>query len=119
VEVLAADIRAEAHDVALVRDHEDELVLAEEPAQRGVFLALPLARLDRDGEVPVAIEPPAHDRVGDEGRSPVDEEEIQGAELREVQRAILEAHGVVGLGPVLGVADVVHDHAVALDVGKG
>ena len=119
MDVLAADIRAEAHDVALVRDDEDELVLAEEPAQRGVLLALPLARLDRDGQVPVALEPPAQDRVSDERRSPVDEEEIQGAELREVQRAILEAHGVVGLGPVLGVADVVHEHAIAVDVGKG
>jgi len=49
----------------------------------------------------------------------VDEEEIQGAELREVQRAILEAHGVVGLGPVLGVADVVHDHAIPADDGEG
>ena len=119
VDVLAADIRAEAHDVALVRDDEDELVLAEEPAQRGVLLALSLARLDRDGQVLVALEPPAQDRVSDERRSPVDEEEIQGAEPREVQRAILEVHGVVGLGPILDVADVVHDHAIAVDVGKG
>jgi len=34
IDVLAAVVRADAHDVALVRDYVEELVLATEPAQR-------------------------------------------------------------------------------------
>jgi hypothetical protein len=52
------------------------------------------------------------------GAIPVDEG-ISGSGAARDQRAIFESHGVVGLGPVLGVAYIVHDHAIAVDVGKG
>src|SRR5437763_6651951 len=50
-------------------------------------------------------------------RTPVIDGEIDTSDLRETHGARLPMRGVVGLGPVVAVADVVQRYFVALNVG--
>ena len=114
VDLLAAVVRAQPDQVALVGDDVVELVLPEEAAQRGVRLALLLARLDRDREVLPVRELPAHDRVRDQGRPPEREEQVDPVDLRQVEGALLPARREVGLGAVVEVAHVADRDEIAV-----
>ena len=56
--------------------------------------------------------------MGDHRGAPVDHEEVEPAELREIIGAILVAHGVVGLRAIVRVAEIVDDQLVALHLRR-
>ena len=119
VDVLPANIGAHADHVALVRNHEDQLVLLEQPLDGGVALALLLPPLDRHRQVAAVGEAEAENRVGDARGAPVREEEVEGAEIGEAIRAVFVADVEVGLAPIHGVSHVVHGHGVVVHLGPG
>ena len=51
------------------------------------------------------------------GRAPVINREVDAGDLRDAHGARLPMRRVVGLGPVVAVADVVQGHFVALNAG--
>jgi hypothetical protein len=112
-------VGAKADDVALVGHHVDDLVLLEEAPDGRVLLSVLLARLDGDGERRAAVELPAQDGMGDHRGAPVDHEEVEPAELREIIGPILVAHGVVGLRAIVRVAEIVDDQLVACTSAEG
>jgi len=116
VDLFAAEVRAQPDDIALVGHDVGDLVLPEESAYGGVVLSLLLARLDGDRDVASVGEPEAEDRVGDRGRPPVHEEDVQRVEIGEAHRTVVVPNRVVGLGPVLVVAHVVQHDPIAVDL---
>src|SRR5881398_2384948 len=117
IDILPAVVCAQADHVSLIRHDVDEFELPVEPADSRVGLAKLLARLDGEAERRGVSELEAYDGMRDPGRAPVIDREVDAGDLRDVHGARLPMRGVVGLGPVVAVADVVQRYFVALNVG--
>ena len=118
VEIFAlAVVGAQADDVALGTDDGDERELAEESADGGVALAHPLASLDRKGYVVAVAEIETQHGVRDPGRAPVIEEEVEAAEIVEIDLLSLPLAGVVELSAIVAIAKIVNGNDVAVDFG--
>src|SRR5439155_10378466 len=117
IDILIAVVCAHANHVALIGHDVDEFELPVEPADSRVGLAKLLARLDGKAEWRRVSELEADDGMRDPGRAPVIDREIDAGDLRDAHGACLPMRGVVGLGPVIAVADVVQGYFVALNVG--
>src|SRR5260370_4891536 len=116
IDILIAVVCAHADHVALIRHDVDEFELPVEPADSRVGLAKLLARLDGETERRRVSELEAGDGMRDPGRAPVIDREVNAGDLRNAHGARLPSRGVVGLGPVVAVADVVQGYFVALNV---
>src|SRR5947207_5081624 len=117
VDIFLAVVCTQADHVALIGHDVDEFELPVEPTDSRVGLAKLLARLDGEGERRGVSELEAYDGMRDPGRAPVIDREVDAGDLRDVHGVRLPMRGVVGLGPVVAVADVVQRYFVALNVG--
>ena len=81
----------------------------------GVGLAELPAYLDREAERRRVRELETDDGMRDPGRAPVIDGEIDAGDLREMHGARLPVRRVIGLGPVVAVADVVQCDFVSVD----
>src|SRR5213080_405810 len=117
IDILPAVVCAQADHVSLIRHDVDEFELPVEPADSRVGLAKLLARLDGEAERRRVSELETYDRMRDPGRAPVIDREVDAGDLGDAHGARLPMRGVVGLGPVVAVADVVQRYFVALNVG--
>src|ERR1700722_19506331 len=79
--LILAVVCAQPNDIALIGGDEDQFVLAEESKDRGVGLPYLVSGFDGKCEMLVIAEVEAHDRVADQRRTPVGEEEIDGAKI--------------------------------------
>jgi hypothetical protein len=70
-----AIVRSQPHDVTLVGEEIDQLILPEETADCRVGLAQHLACLDRYGEVIGVTELEAHDAMRNQRRTPLGDEQ--------------------------------------------
>src|SRR5213080_485485 len=117
VDILLAVVCTQADHVALIGHDVDEFELPVKPADSRVGLAKLLARLDGEAERRRVCELEADDGMRDPGRAPVIDRQVDAGDLRDAHGARLPMRGVVGLGPVVAVADVVQRYFVALNVG--
>src|SRR5438067_10532939 len=117
IDILLAVVCAQSDHVALIGHDVDEFELPVEPADSRVGLSKLLARLNGEAERRRVSELKADDGMRDPGRAPVIDREIDAGDLRDAHGARLPTRGVVGLGPVVAVADVVQRYFVALNVG--
>src|SRR6266704_1003111 len=117
IDILLAVVCAHADHVALIGHDVDECELPVEPADSGVGLAKLLARLDGEAERRRVSELKADDGMRYPGRTPVIDREVDAGDLRDAHSTRLPMRGVVGLGPVIAVADVVQRYFVALNFG--
>src|SRR5215472_19147278 len=116
IDILFAVICAQTDHVPLIGHDVDEFELPVEPADSRVGLANFLARLDGETERRRVSELKAGDRVRNPGRAPVIDRDVDADNLRDARGARLPMRGVVGLGSVVAVADVVQRYFVALNV---
>src|SRR5213079_2923754 len=103
--------------VALIGHDVDEFELPVEPADSRVGLTKLPAYFDGEAERRRVSELKAGDGMRDPGRAPVIDREVDAGDLRDAHSARLPMRGVVGLGPVVAVANVVQRYFVALNVG--
>src|SRR5713101_5959126 len=116
IDILIAVVCAHADHVALIRHDVDEFELPVEAFDSGIGLAKLPARLDREAERRRVSELEADDGMGDPGRAPVIDREVDAGDLRDAHGARLPMRRVVGLGPVIAVAYIVKRYFVALNV---
>src|SRR5213595_1045805 len=117
IDILLAVVCAHADHVALIGHDVDEFELPVKPTDSRVGLAKLLARLDGEAERRRVSELETYDRMRDPGRAPVIDREVDAGDLGDAHGARLPMRGVVGLGSVIAVADVVQRYFVALNVG--
>src|SRR5437773_3986195 len=117
IDVLLAIVRAHADHVALIGHDINEFKLPVEPADSGISLADGLPCLNRKAKRRGVCKLETDDGMRNPWRTPVIDGEIDTSDLRETHGARLPPRGVVGLGPVVAVADVVQRYFVALNVG--
>ena len=117
IDILVAVVCAQADHIALIGYDIDEFELPVEPADSRVSLAKLLARLDGEAERRRVSELKAGDGMRNPGRAPVIDREVDASDLRDAHGARLPMGRVVGLAPVVAVADVVQCYFVALNVG--
>src|SRR5207247_2742618 len=117
INILLAVVCAHADHVALIGHDVDEFELPVEAADSRVGLAKFLARLDGKTERRRVSKLKADDGMRDPGRAPVIDREVDAGDLRDAHGTRLPTRGVVGLGPVVAVANVVKHYLVALNVG--
>src|SRR5438477_3050906 len=117
IDILLAVVCAQADHIALIGHDVDKFELPVEPADSRVGLAKLLARLDGKAERRRVSELEADDGMRDPGRTPVIDREVDAGDLGDAHDARFPSRRVVGLGPVIAVADVVQRYFVALNVG--
>src|SRR5947208_10613910 len=116
IDILIAVVCAHANHVALIGHDVDEFELPVEPADSRVGLAKLLARLDGKAEWRRVSELEADDGMRDPGRAPVIDREVDAGDLRDAHSARFPVRGVIGLGAVVTVANIVQGYFVALDL---
>src|SRR5439155_5062569 len=114
-----AVVRPHADDVALVGDDIDQLELPVEAADSGVALAGLLPRLNGKTNRRRVGELKADDGMSYQRRAPVVDGKVNAGDTRDARGARLPARGVIGLGVVVAVADVVQRDLVAVDFRPG
>ena len=116
IDILLAVVCADADHVALIGHDVDEFELPVEAADGRVGLANLSARLDGEADRRRVSELKADDGMRDPGRAPVIDREVDAGDLRDAHGARFPMRGVVSLGPVVAVADVVEGDFVALNL---
>src|SRR5439155_9688984 len=116
IDILIAVVCAHANHVALIGHDVDEFELPVEAFDSGIGLANLPARLDGEAEWRRASELEANDGMGDPGRAPVIDREVDAGDLRDAHGARLPMRRVLGLGPVIAVAYIVEGYFIALNV---
>src|SRR6188472_1433225 len=116
VDILLAIICAQTNHVALIGYYIDEFELPVESADSRVSLTKLLPNLDRETERRRVSELKADNGMGDPGRAPVINREVDAGDLRDAYGSRLPTRCIVRLGPVVAVAYVVKCYFVALDI---
>src|SRR5947199_7287791 len=116
VDIFLAVVCAQADHVALIGHNVDEFELPVEPANSRVSLAKLLAYLDGKAERRRVSELEADDGMRDPGRAPVIDREVDAGNLRDAHGPRFPVRGVIGLGAVVTVANIVQGYLVALDL---
>src|SRR5205807_2958800 len=116
IDILIAVVCAHANHVALIGHDVDEFELPVEAFDSGIGLVKLPARLDGEAERRRVSELEANDGMGDPGRAPVIDREVDTGDLRDAHGARLPMRRVLGLGPVIAVAYIVEGYFIALNV---
>src|SRR4029453_2554645 len=106
IDILFAAVCAHADHIAFVGHDVDQFELPVKPADSRVALPKLLARLDGEAERWRVSELKTGNGMRDPGRAPVIDREVDASYLRDAHGARLPMRSVVGLGPVIAVADV-------------
>src|SRR4051794_8782878 len=105
-------VRSQPHYVTLVGDDINDFVLSKESAHGGIALPDFLASLDRERDVLIVTKIETDHRVGDPRRAPIHEVCVHPSKLRQVVSSSLPLAGVIKLGAIPAIADVVNDDRV-------
>src|SRR3989440_3837220 len=116
IDILLPVVCTHADHVALIGHDVDEFELPVKPADSRVGLAKLLACLNGEAERRRVSELEADDGMRDPGRAPVIDREVDAGDLGDAHGARLPVRGVVGLGAVVTVANIVQGYFVALDL---
>src|SRR5690554_5916324 len=106
IDILAADIGAEADDVTFVGSDDTCLELFEESTDLRELLVTLLADFDRKRQVPTVIEAKRDQRVSDGRVCPVGKQHVYSAQSVEIILSRLPAGSVVGLITPVEITDV-------------
>src|SRR4051794_18049409 len=78
-----------------------------------------MSRLDRYGDAPLRAEVVAGNGMSDPGRSPPSDEDVDTAKSRQIIRTGLPTAGIIRLGAILAVSDLVNRDLVGSNFGIG
>src|SRR5204862_1424213 len=89
-------------------------ILLEHASERRVRVPFFLAGFNGNANVPLFSEAKTEHRVGDEGRAPVHQEQVNSVQPAQVVRPVIVADIVIGLGSVIAIPPVMDRDAITV-----